>query len=252
MKKTIILGVNDNPKYLYYIPLVVWAWKQLGWEVVIFHCCKRELLQRFIPDLEKYNFRECLNYPPYKSETVAQVVRLYGACVTDGMIMTSDADMLPLSDYWQPSAIGITAYGRNLSSEHYPICYIAMWSTLWEEVMEIANNQYGTHVRLALREQKNMWTLDQDLVTENLVVYGETKIQRVDRAIDKRTGYPVGRVDRSHWTLDHKEFIDAHLPHDTLSNEHSFQKVLKLLHHIWPKEDWAWFINYHKQFKKML
>lgn len=249
MKKTISLGVNDNPKYLYYIPLVVWAWKKLGWDVVIFYCGKMDVVDKFIPDM-KCHIKECLVYDPYKTSTISQVSRLYAACVTDGMIMTSDADMLPLSDYWKPE--GTTTYGRDLTDYHYPICYIAMDAHQWINVMNIKSPLYGVHLRRDLRIQKDQWVLDQDIITENLICQGIDKITHINRGTDKRTGYPIGRVDRSNWRLDHKELIDAHLPHDILTNDKSFHNVLNLLHHVWPKEDWNWFITFHKQFKKLL
>lgn len=252
MRKVVSLGVNSKPKYLYYIPLVAWAWRRLGWEVVTFYCGKIEDIARLIPNYKDYNVRECLTYPPHESSTIAQVVRLYAACVEDGFIMTSDADMLPLSDYWKPNPEDVTAYGRDLTDYHYPICYVAMSSKGWRDVMKIESPLYGVHLRRDLRIQKDRWVLDQDILTENLIIYGTDLIKHVDRGTDKRTGYPIGRVDRNGWRLDHDKLIDAHLPHDVLTNEQSFQKLLKLLHHVWPKEDWNWFVQYHKEFKKKL
>jgi hypothetical protein len=42
MKRYIVLGVNENPKYLYYLPLVTWAWRKIGWEPFIFYVGKVE------------------------------------------------------------------------------------------------------------------------------------------------------------------------------------------------------------------
>lgn len=251
MKKHVILGVNDNPKYLYYLPLVVWAWRKLGWEPITFFCGNKGVAERFVPEFNTYNIRECLIYDPHKSSTISQVVRLYGACVTDGMIMTSDVDMLPLSDYWKPDEKMINTYGRDLTDYHYPICYIAMDAKRWISVMNITSPLYGVHLRRDLRVQDNQWGLDQDIITENLL-HVKKEINHIDRGTDKRTGYPIGRVDRSNWRLDHKELIDAHLPHDIFINDKSFHNVLNLLHHVWPKENWNWYIQYHKEFKKLL
>jgi len=168
------------------------------------------------------------------------------------MLMTSDVDMLPLSDYWRPADDKVTAYGRDLTDYHYPMCYIAMSNLDWIDIMKIDSPLYGVHLRRDLRVQKNMWGLDQDIITENLLRYGAQNIVRVDRGTDKRIGYPTGRVDRSNWRLDHQQFIDAHLPHDILTNVTSFNKVLQLLHTVWPTEDLKWWIEYTKEFKKAL
>jgi hypothetical protein len=192
----------------------------------------------------------------YKSETIAQVSRLYGACVADGMIMTGDIDMLPLSDYWQPELDIVTTYGRDLTDYHYPICYVAMHTSRWMRVMKLFGDgdskDYNSFIHRDLRQQENMWGLDQDIITERLLSYGKDKITHIDRGTDPRTGYPIGRVDRSHWTLDHPQLIDCHLPHDCLHNPQSYNKVMELLHKVWPNENFDWWENYHKEFKKLL
>jgi hypothetical protein len=253
MKKYIVLSVNDNPKYLFFVPLMVFAWSQFGWWPVIFYHGEWGKLAKFtFNELDGFAF-ELDTIPQYKSETITQVSRLYGACVANGYLMTSDIDLMPLSDYWHPNENEITSYGRDLSDRHYPIAYIGMSSDKWREVMNIDGTDYQYHMRRDLRQQENMWTLDQDLITEKLTYRPQKTriIKRIDRGTDKRTGYPLGRVDRSNWRLDHDVLIDAHLPHDILTNEASFKKVLELLHVVWPKENWAWFISYYKEFKKL-
>lgn len=252
MKKYVVLGVNENPKYLYYLPLVCWAWKYFGWKPVIFYTGKPEHLSITKSD--------CLTYflpavPPYKSETLAQVSRLYAASMLDEInnyIMTTDADMLPLTgNIFHYEGHRVLSIGRDLTDYHYPICYIGAREEVWRSFMKIMVPDYFSCILRDLRQQKNMWTLDQDILTEKLLAYGVQNIHHVNRGTDQRTGYPIGRVDRSHWTLDHKTFIDAHLPHDVLTNDKSFHNVLQLLHTVWPKEDWKWFINYTKEFKKL-
>ena len=36
MRKVIVLSVNENPIYQFTLPLVVWSWKRIGWEVMVF------------------------------------------------------------------------------------------------------------------------------------------------------------------------------------------------------------------------
>lgn len=290
MKKFVILSVNDNPKYMFYIPLVTWAWHQLGWTPFVI--VKEDFSNKQDHD---YDFGDLalvdapddidvpfatfyLNYiDGYKSETMAQVSRLYAASLikSDAYLMLSDADMLPLSDYWSPKHDRLTVYGRDLTDYHYPMCYIGASGRIWHELMDIKSlESYGEicehdkwtvssdswddakalveeYMKRDMRQQPNIWLLDQDLITERINASNFVP-ERIDRGTDKRTGYPIGRVDRSNWTLNHSQFIDAHLPHDVLTNEHSFKKVLELLHTVWPKENWSWWINYYKEFKKMM
>lgn len=285
MKKYIILSVNDNPKYLFHVPLVCWGWKKLGWHPFLFiHEPNRKEGDEGDYDIIDLSIIERTICPtfwlpdinPYKSETIAQVSRLYAASLikSDSYLMTSDIDMLPLSNYWQPDVDKITVYGRDLTDYHYPICYIGAKAPVWHSLMDIKPlESYGeicsfdqstasidcddlcreelrSYMRRDMRMQANMWTLDQDLITER-INNSNFIPERIDRGTYKN-GYPVGRVDRSAWTLNHKRFIDAHLPHDILTNDQSFKKVLQLLHEVWPKENWNWWVSYYKEFKKMM
>lgn len=255
MKDRIIsLGVDNNPKYLFYIPLVRWAWEQFGWETFVFFIGKQTEISQFVESIiDDYNYY--LDTDGYRTDTIAQVSRLYaGWELQDHLIMTSDCDIIPLSNYWQPNEYKITCYGRDLSDEHFPICFICMDSSDWQEVMKAEfyeiERDMNKDLALYVPKAKNIWTVDQNMITERLNQFSGKIL--VNRGVDPKTGYPVGRVDRSHWTLDHSVFIDAHLPHDILTNEESFKKVLQLLHTAWPKQDFKWFVNYYKEFKKLL
>lgn len=258
MKRYVVLGVNENPKYLYYLPLVVWAWRYLGWEPITFVVVGNlpKVANLINMPIDNTNFVRPID--GYKTETIAQVSRLFGARQVpfDSLLMTSDVDMLPLSDYWKPNEDEVTTYGRDLTDYHFPICYIAMHSKNWYHVMNYYKTDVVHDLELNLgdyyQQAKNKWCVDQDIITDKLLKYGKEKITHINRGTDKRTGYPLGRVDRSNWRLDHAQLIDAHLPHDVLTNDASFHKVMELLHHCWPKEDFKWFINYHREFKKLL
>lgn len=253
MKKYIVLGVNENPKYLYFLPIVAWAWKKLGWGTYTFFVGQptkcSDLARSFVDEfwvISEY-------FSGYKSETIAQCSRMYaGRFKNADILMISDADMMPLYDYWQPDPKKITCYGRDLSNEHFPMCYVAMNSTNWINTM----NDHHTMPLVQMFNDiddikvKNKWVTDQQILTERLNKVKDKVL--INRGTENRTGYPIGRVDRSNWRLDHQQLIDAHLPHDILTNDASFKKVLDLLHHVWPGEDWKWFINYHREFKKLL
>jgi hypothetical protein len=211
----VILSSDDNEKYTVYKNLVDLMWRTFGWEP---------------------KWIEPFNFPGFTSATRAQVTRLYAACeckATD-YLMTSDADMLPLSDYWYPAKDDkMTCWGRDLTDYHYPICYIGASAEKWVEVMKIDPFKFVPLNALQDMNDPKMrrttpWCLDQDIVTNKILKHGIHNIISVERGIDKRTGYPVGRVDRSNWRLDHTQFIDAHLPHDITTNRKSFNNVQEL------------------------
>lgn len=261
MKKYIVLSVNENPKYLFYTPLVCWAWHKIGWHPIVF-CAgpmndKLGFICDFTIDYRIPMLPAMVSVTEYPSETVAQVSRLYGACVygvkPEDYLMTSDIDMLPLSNYWIVMR-GITSWGHNLSNEHYPICYIGMECYLWRNVMRTEGYDYNEEMRqdLAIKDYHPIkWTTDQDIITHRIDTTA-VKLTLINREVDKRTGYPIGRVDRSAWHLHHDQFIDAHLPHDILTNEKSYNNVMELLRKIWPSEDFGWFEQYYRDFKRLL
>lgn len=262
--KYVVLSSNDNLKYLYYKPLVQWCWNKFGWSTIFFY--HRSVKSQKIADIEQLTsdtigpideWVRIVNADGYKSETIVQCARLYGSCVMkNDYLMTSDIDLLPLSDYWHPSEETVTTYGRDLTDYHYPMAYIGMPSYLWSGVMKITDNHVDRNLKRDLDhyvpKAKNVWCTDQDIITKRLLEYGKEKITHVNRGTDKRTGYPIGRIDRSGWRLDHPVYIDCHLPHDVLANENSFHKVMEMLHTVFPKDDFKWMVQYTKEFKKLL
>lgn len=193
--RTVVISHNGNSEYAFFEPIVKWAWKRLGWHAL------------------------CL---VTDSVITSQCIRLYAHqhVKPDTMLMTSDIDMLPLSDYWNPEYVGITVYGRNLSIEHQPICYIAMTGHNWNIVM-------GNNMKADIKRFGEKWTTDQDIVTDSLSIFVRKEI---DRPISPLTGYPVGRIDRSAWdkSLNQVERIDSHLLRPGWTDE-SWPKIIALI-----------------------
>lgn len=288
MKKYVVLGVNDNPKYGYYLPLLLFAWRSIGWDVLVWYCgqknSRNDLIMETFDLLNSKLTKQYKDYyrlvvvgidsvDGYKTETIAQISRLYACCLSHESVflMTSDADMLPLSDYWKIEQKALytdrnghakhlfdpkpTAWGRDLTDYHFPMCYIGMQAKDWANVMQLTKLDPNEMIRRdlkAIHPRRSVWEQDQDIVTQRILEYGEHKIKKVTRGVDTRTGYPLGRVDRSNWHMNHTQLIDAHLPHDTLTNEASYKKVVDLLHHVWPSHDFTWFYEYTKKFKTLL
>lgn len=267
MIKHVILSVNDNIDYLYFVPLTTWAWRCIGWNPIVCYYGDMERQDSFSDELINLvwrgNYRYCYgikNIEGYRSDTVAQISRLYAACRYKGYLMTGDIDMIPLSDYWQPNENEITVWGHDLTGYgHYPICYIGMDSKKWVEVMGLTSNNIEEMIKRdldTLPQAKDpdfykYWFTDQDLITQR-IQQTEFPVKSILRG-QNPNGYAKGRVDRGAWTLDHKEFIDAHLYHQVYhkGNEWKFQAILDLLYKGWAKEDLSWYIDYHHEFKKL-
>jgi hypothetical protein len=270
MKKYIVLSVNDNCDYLYFTPLTCWAWRQFGWEPIVFYNSKD--IRGIYPDaifkslLEKTVFKDNKVYPVsmidgYRSDTITQISRLYAGALElpmEDYLMTGDIDMIPLSDYWKPEQHDITVYGHDLTGYgHYPICYIGMPVYKWVRTMNI-DSDYNELIKRdldTLPQAKDpdfykYWFSDQDLITQRLNEYGKEKITFVNRG-QYPNGFAYGRVDRGNWHLDHKEFIDAHLMQQVHHKEEKIDTLMQLLRYNWPDEDFTWFETYTKEFKKL-
>lgn len=261
MKKYIVISVNENPEYLFYLPLVLWTWKKFGFTAIVFYLSEQTDIHKLIYENSPNDtvWVKLIENQEYNSATIAQISRLYAACIVDnGYLLTSDADMLPLSDYWKFDENEITVWGHDLTGyQHYPICYIGMPATRWREVMGLTSDDYNSLIKRDLDSMPNAksldsekrWVVDQDLITEriNAVQFKKIKIERGSGA----NGYPLGRVDRSAWSLNHSEFIDCHMPRQCRKPE-NMAKMLELLHHVWPSENFGWFVNYGWEFQNLL
>jgi len=271
MKKYIVLSVNNNPDYLYFLTLTCWAWRKLGWEpIVMYHRMHDEMKNRELEqltvdyggnDLLTLKIHTIRGVDGYRSDTITQISRLYAACIQpDSYLMTGDIDMIPLSDYWNPNENNITCYGHDLTGYgHYPICYIGMPSSRWVEVMGLTSNDYNALIKRdldTLPQAKDpdfykYWFCDQDLITKRLAdtTFPITVINRGQYS----NGFARGRVDRGAWSLNHKEYIDAHLHQQMYhkGREDKFNQTLDLLYKIWPDEDFDWFVLYTNEFRKL-
>jgi len=229
--KTVVISANDNDEYLFFVPIVSWAWRSLGWNV---HCCftgdKESDKFKFVKENSKdvvFSYPE--NIEGVRNETLTQLSRLYAyKNIESGYIMTSDVDMLPLSDYWKFDISKITAWGRDLSDVHYPICYVGAEKYLWNNIMcggdmlsDLQTSKYASD------KWSEWWQIDQDILTEKL---NKQNVTRIDRGIAPNTHYPLGRIDRGSWdkTKDQSLRIDAHLLRPGYTNE-NWIKIIHLI-----------------------
>jgi len=215
MKKYVIISSNGNSDYEWYVKLVTWAWAQFGWTAI----CLRPFPQE-----------------TYREETITQCIRLYAAADTsrfedDDLIMTSDADMIPLSDYWHPDPDKITSFGWDLTNyQHAPICYIAMSAKKWRQVMSIhlftvkeamMRDLEVSNASSAFKDA--WWVVDQDIITERL---NQLPVEKVVRGIEPRSFLPKGRMDRADLNFWPSTLIDFHGPRNPEQHIDKIKEVI--------------------------
>jgi hypothetical protein len=271
MKKVIVLSVNENPIYQFTLPLVVWSWLRIEWVPLIFFVGprdeRRKFVEKTISDFGQMVYGtqivNCELLKEYRSDTIAQVARLYAAnCLGNhkDYVMTGDSDMMALSDYWKFNSKKITVWGHDLTGyQQMPICYIGMTNERWREVMAYSHGLVEPAMKSDLDEmtdarengnQIERWCTDQRLITKKI---NDVQFEKefIHRGV-LTNGYPVGRIDRSAWATYHPLPIDCHLPHDIYSNDQSFAKVMRMLYSIFPSDDHKWFVDYTENFKRLI
>jgi hypothetical protein len=206
--KTVILSTDDNVDYISCLPYVQKAWNNLGWKTLTFYLGDKQIDSNENNKIIKINSIEGV-----RNATVVQTSRLFGSKHCDGLIMTSDVDMMPLFDYWKPYENTITCYGSDLTNyQYHPICYIAAKKEIWDELIyeksiEDLINKYPS---AKTNDFNKWWFTDQEIITERIEKYQNRII--IPRGFDR--GYALGRIDRNDWetTKNSKEKkIDAHL-----------------------------------------
>lgn len=227
INKTVVISVNDNLDYISYWKYVTLAWNKLGWNTLTFY-----LGNDLIEENANNKIVKLKPIKNYKDSTVVQVSRLFGhKYINDGIIMTSDVDMMPISDYWKPNHEDITVYGFDLTNyKQVPICYVAMNPANWEKVIpensieELLNKYDYTKSN----EFNEYWYADQQILTERILKHKYTQIDR-----RKENSSALGRIDRSNWQktkFSKSTKIDAHLPRPF--NKKETEDLLKKYHDI--------------------
>lgn len=207
--KTVILSTNDHKNYLGYLPYTQAAWNHFGWNTLTFYIGNQSI------ESSKQNKIINLNsISGYRDETVLQVSRLFGSNFTEGLIMTGDVDMIPLSNYWQPDKNSWTVYGEDLTDyKHYPMCYISAPDYLWKKVIheKSVKDLLDKYTQSKSETFDEWWYVDQDIITERLRPLNPKTVNRGNSF----SGIAKGRIDRIAWnqTKELQEVkIDAHMP----------------------------------------
>lgn len=215
MKKIVILGTNNSPDYIQCYQYVVKSWNSLGWNTLTFHI---DVDGQSLPAIDDNIIIKINNETEYSNVLLSQVYRLLGhRYVSADIIMTSDIDMMPLSDYWKPSINEINCYGYDLTHfKHFPICYIAANQDLWNTLIpeKTVKELLDKYPCAKSNKFDEYWYTDQHIITER-IHNCSIKTNRIDRGFN-RLGVAKGRIDRARLqqTLTYHEDIkiDAHLP----------------------------------------
>ncbi len=271
MNRFVVISVNQNEDYMYFLPLTAWSWVRAGWRPIMFyHGDITDPIIHLIDNTIEKNvdylrFYHLNSIDGIRDATIAQMSRLYAGCLSeyndDSYFLISDVDMAALGDHWNPDYSKVTVYNHDLTGfTEIPMCYTGASKKLWKEIMNLDGLTYNEAIKRDIENYPNAkdpdfykwWSCDQQILTARLKSYGTSKINFINRGQGKH-GFARGRVDKGHggWVFDQPELIDAHLLQQAHHSDDKIKKLLDLLHHVWPKEDWSWFVRYTIEFRKL-
>jgi hypothetical protein len=244
MEKIVVVSTNNCEDYYFYSPYIKKAWNSLGWKV----CC---MITHDVDPMVIDADYICV-FPKVEGirlETIAQSSRLYAAHFftgsPDALLMTSDMDLLPLSDYWKPNPNTITNYGHDLTGHtFYPMGYTAMTVNKWIEVMKITHDIKADMLRdveeigLATSDKwENWWNHDWTLLTKRLKPYAQSgQLTSIERGKRKDSYFAYGRIDRGDsMQLIPPPWIDAHCENNNVKDPNKLKRFLYIFETVYGK-----------------
>ncbi|CAF1200383.1 unnamed protein product [Adineta steineri] len=245
--------------YCYYLPFTALAWRRIGFEPIIFlvgsseKFAKMPLINFLKNDLKiEYHI---INVDSSRSISLSQMIRLFGGFLSydfnttkDYFIMTSDADLLPITRSRYEIARNHTnyilavnayccpsekfSYGDFHDIHYYPISYIGMEQDLWKKLFlplnncSVSSNITVDMIECCLKEKMNVslpknvikgtkqWDIDQRFISL-LVAQAE---RFYGTYVDKRSRGSRLDPNKEFLSSDFNSILDYHDVH--LPNQH--------------------------------
>ena len=240
MKRYVVVSSNNNPDYYFYLPYVEKAWASFGWDLCVMVTHDVDI-SKLDTRLDTTIIIKLPEIDELRDATVAQAGRLYAAnyLPEDALIMTSDMDLIPMKDYWNPNVEDVTVYGHDLTDyTYFPMGYTAMSGASWKHYLNCTLDTKRDMLRDAQETEvafsddwEKWWNFDWDLLTKRLThlkkLGGVTMIKRGRRL----TGtYAYGRVDRgdSMKVPPNEELIDIHAENINVQHPDKLNKFLSI------------------------
>ena len=260
MYKFVVNATNTNLYYSYFIPIVSILWKQMGYFPVSLVLGNEAEWNASAKTKFVYeNIRKQSTIVPiqrvngFKDSTIVQISRIYASAfefANDDYIITSDADMIPLSKSWfnqqdpnkQLHIWGADAYAR----KRFPICYLGANAAVWRAVMGIRAHNIHDAMASSLDIRRDNWDYDELLVTEK-IQRSSVLCQYIDRGWP--SGIAMGRLDRINWNWQNQtNLIDAHSPRSGYASWAYLGCVFKM---YCKEEDFNYIKEYTDTFNKI-
>jgi len=267
-KPVAIISVNNNPDYLFTLPIVLQSWNIQGWHVeVILVDVSNEclnMLEYYTDHLSVY-YSGAHDIPLSKINKAlfTQLARLYWPMQVyepydNTYCIMTDADMFIASSFLNRDFDKVNVFGHDLTGySQIPMCYVGAPASKWHVIMD--NFGMANDLRNYAKANSNDWFVawgaDQDILTAKINRYtglnSNNTINKIKRGTDAlNAGLPLGRLDRHNWQYPKGEIHDCHLMRNGW-HDANYERLNEMVHTIYPKEDWGWLPAYKREFKKL-
>ena len=251
----VVLGIDDNPIYQFYLPMTVKIWQAFNVEPLVFHVSDTPV------ELEC----EVVSVKPNPRWPTAWQAKASRLCVGSELererdfYLLSDVDLWPLRRDWLDCVgprwweLGLIRWGSNLHEWKAVICYTGACISTWEDFLPSPSQSVERALEWLIPLQRGInENADGVFSDETLLTYflnhpysglgpKQTDISRGGRhGLDLEgiaVGPPADRIDRSDWDYEPHNPWDAHLPHDGWNH---IPRLLDLFGRVCPNDvEWA-------------
>jgi len=264
-----IISTTYDDKYLFFIPICVWAWNKLGVDVICFmpdyewdskDDVKFNVVAQYLCKMkcDVYSFKS----PKHKEATYAQCSRLYAACLDlpeDEILVTGDVDMAmfklpvcyPMDGYF-------TIFGSDLvPPKQFPICYISASVKDWRNAFNLHKKTYQQKLDELLSHieadhfRGNYWGKDQEEAYNKISL---TQGINYEPRSNGQNQFATKRYDRDDTYILERlnpDTIDFHMNRPGYE-EKNFEIIMTVLKYHYPNDKFDWLISYREQYIKLL
>lgn len=209
----VIISSDDNPMYKDFYPIVAKRWLDLGYKTYYVNITDCDSIEEnewgIIHKMKALDFTS--------TGFQSQVVRLFCSNLIDGIMLTSDIDMLPINvDYYNqynseltPDNVIIYSGQPYGNVPYYPMCYVLSHSTNFVKYLNIGDMSFQDYCQMLLNKYGEAWNTDEHFMYDMFQNHIDKLNIKSDRDFSRR-------VDRGNWTYDinllkNGYYIDSHL-----------------------------------------
>jgi hypothetical protein len=229
MIEYVVISSDDNPMYKDFYPVVAKRWKDLGYKTYYVNITDSDGITE-----DEYGIVHKMKALDFVSTGFqSQVVRLFCANLFDGIMLTSDIDMLPINgDYYSQYFTELTDENVIIYSgqpygnvPYYPMCYVLSHSKNFRKYLGIEDMSFEEYCRKLMRYGQ-AWNTDENFMYDMFQNHMEKMVVK-ERDINRR-------VNRGAWAYDLRllkdgYYIDSHMLRPYSVYKREIDKLIEML-----------------------